>query len=57
MTLTLTSGLVSRIGIESYGYSIFFEVGIPNLVWECILGGGESHAYFAHCDLDLLHCF
>ena len=32
--MTLTSDLVSRIGITS----IFFEVGIPNLVCGCLLG-------------------
>ena len=34
VTVTLTSDLVSRIGITS----IFFEVGIPNLVYGCFLG-------------------
>ena len=34
VTVTLTSDLISRIGITS----IFFEVGIPNLVCECFLG-------------------
>ena len=33
VTVTLTSDLVSRIGITS----IFFEVGIPNLVCGCFL--------------------
>ena len=44
MTVTLTSDLVSRIGIESGVYLIFFEVGISNLVYECILGW-QSVAY------------
>ena len=34
VTVTLNSDLVSRIGITS----LFFEVGIPNLVCGCILG-------------------
>ena len=35
--MTLTSDLVLRIIV--YGaYLIFFEVGIPNLVCECIMG-------------------
>ena len=34
VTVILTSDLVSRIGITS----IFFEVGIPNLVCRCFLG-------------------
>ena len=34
VNVTLNSDLVSRIGITS----LFFEVGIPNLVCGCILG-------------------
>ena len=34
VTVILNSDLVSRIGITS----LFFEVGIPNLVCGCILG-------------------
>ena len=34
VTVILTSDLVSRIGINS----IYFEVGIPNLVCGCFLG-------------------
>ena len=34
VTVTLTSDLVSRIGITS----IFFEAGIPKLVCGCFLG-------------------
>ena len=34
VTVTLTYDLISRIGITS----IFFEVGIPNLVRGCFLG-------------------
>ena len=34
----LTSDLVSRICIDSGAYLILFEVGIPYLVCECILG-------------------
>ena len=34
VTVTLNSDLVSRIGITS----LYFEVGIPNLVCGCILG-------------------
>ena len=33
VTVTLTSELVSKIGITS----MFFEVGIPNLVCGCVL--------------------
>ena len=36
VTLNLTSDLVFRI--KSGAYLILFEVGIPNLVCECILG-------------------
>ena len=33
---------------------IFFEVGIPNLVCICILGGGSvTYHFLGHCDLDL----
>ena len=35
MTLNLTSDLVSRNWCKSH---IFFEIGIPNLVYKCILG-------------------
>ena len=37
VTLNLTSDLVFRI-IMYRAYLIIFEVGIPNLVCECILG-------------------
>ena len=37
VTLNLTYDLVFRI-IMSRAYLILFEVGIPNLVCECILG-------------------
>ena len=37
-SVLLTYDLVSRIGIESGAYPIFFEIGIQNLVCECILG-------------------
>ena len=37
MTLNLTSDLVSRNCIDSVAYPIFFEIGIPNLVFKCIL--------------------
>ena len=40
VTMTLTSGIVSRIGITS----IFFEVGIPSLVCGCFMGW-QSVAY------------
>ena len=40
VTVTLTSDVVSRIGITS----TFFEVGIPNLVCGCFLGW-QSVAY------------
>ena len=33
VTLKLTSDLVSRNCIESGAYPIFFEMGIPNLVF------------------------
>ena len=37
--MTLTSDLVSGIGIESGAFVLYsFEVGIPNLVCECIFG-------------------
>ena len=38
VTLNLTSDLVSKNCIEPGAYSIFFEIGIPNLVCKCILG-------------------
>ena len=38
VTVTLTSGLISIFRIEVGTYLIFFEVGIPNLVCECVLG-------------------
>ena len=44
VTVTLTSDLVSRSFVESGAYLIFFEVGIPNLVYECSLGW-QSVAY------------
>ena len=37
VTVTLTSDLVLRIIVSSISL-IFFEVGIPNLVYICILG-------------------
>ena len=37
VNVALTSDKVSRIGIESGTYLIFFEVGIRNLVCECIM--------------------
>ena len=45
---TLTSDLVSRVCIESGACisPIFFEVGIPNLVCECILGQGSVAYHF-----------
>ena len=45
--------LVFRIFV-SRAYLILFEVGIPNLGCECILGW-RSVAYYIldHCDLDL----
>ena len=45
VTLTLTSDLVFRI-IVSGAYLIFFEVGIPNLVCECIMGWRCVTYYF-----------
>ena len=34
---------------------ILFEVGIPNLVCECILGWRSVSSHFlGHCDLDLI---
>ena len=38
--MTLTSDLVSRI-ILSGAYLLNHDEGIPNLVYGCILGGGE----------------
>ena len=40
--MTLTSDLVSRIGITS----IFFEVGIPKLVCGCFLGSPSVAYHF-----------
>ena len=45
-SVLLTYDLVSRIGIESGAYPIFFEIGIQNLACECILDGGVSHPIF-----------
>ena len=42
VTVTLTSDLVSRIGITS----IFFEVGIPKLVCGCFLGSPSVAYHF-----------
>ena len=53
VTVTLTSKLVSRIGLESSAYLLFFEVGIQNFVW-MHLGMAECHIPFLGlCDLDL----
>ena len=38
VTLTFASDLISRNCFESDISPILFEVGIPNLVWKCILG-------------------
>ena len=47
------SDLVFRI-FMSGAYLISFEVGIPNLVCECILGWRSVPSHFwGHCDLDL----
>ena len=42
VTLTLTSDLISRIGITS----IFFEVGNPNLVCRYVLGWPSDAYHF-----------
>ena len=54
MTLTLTSDLVSGNLHRVWCISpIFCEVGIPNLVFGCILGGGVLSSFLGHSDLDL----
>ena len=45
VTVTLTSDLVLRI-IVYRTYLIFFEVGIPNLVCECIMRWQSVTYYF-----------
>ena len=47
------SNLVFKI-ILYEAYLIFFEVGIPNLVYECILAWRcVTYHFIGHCDLDL----
>ena len=50
VTFNLTSNLVFRI-IMSGAYLILFEVGIPNLVCECILGWRSVSSDLGHLDL------
>ena len=53
VTVTLTSDLVLMI-IVSGAYLILFEIGIPILVYESILGWWSVLYHFmGHCDLDL----
>ena len=51
VTVILTADLVSRISITS----IFFEVGIPNLVcgWMLLVMGKCCIPFLGHCNLDL----
>ena len=57
VTATLTSDLILII-IVSGAYLLLFEIGIPNLVCECIMGMVECLVPFTgHCDLDLWPSF
>ena len=52
--VTLTSDQVFMI-IVSGAHLILFEIGIPILVYECILGWWSVLYHFmGHCDLDLV---
>ena len=52
VTVTSTSYLVFRIIMFRAFFSIFFELGIPNLVCGCIVGWQNVMIQF--CDLDLI---
>ena len=50
--MTLTSDLVFRIIMFEAFFSLLFELGILNLVCDCILGW--QSAMYQFCDLDLI---
>ena len=52
VTVTLTSDLVFRIIMFGAYFSILFELGIPNLVYLCILGW--QSVMYQFCDLDFI---
>ena len=57
VTGTLTSDLVFRI-IMSGPYPILSELGIPNLMFGCIMGWQSvMFQFWVHCDLGLFSRF